>query len=287
MVIKYFDNAATTRVSDEVLNEMYPYFSNIYFNASSIYDGGKFAKEGIELARRRVASAINAKPEEIYFTSGGSESDNLALKGTAISLRGRGHIITTKIEHPAILNTARSLEKMGHRVTYLNVKQNGIIDLNELLRNIRRDTYLISIMSANNEIGTIQPLEEIGKIARRYNILFHTDAVQAIGNMKIDVKKYNIDLLSMSGHKFYGPKGVGALYVREGINFVRQIDGGHQERDKRAGTENAPGIVGLGKAIEIANKNLDLNISRLITLREYYFRKIEENFRNYRINGDR
>lgn len=287
MVIKYFDNAATTRVSDEVFNEMYPYFSNIYFNASSIYDGGKFAKEGIELARRRVAAAINAKPEEIYFTSGGSESDNLALKGTAFSLRGRGHIITTKIEHPAILNTARSLEKIGHRVTYLNVKQNGIIDLNELLRNIRRDTYLISVMSANNEIGTIQPLEEIGKIARRYNILFHTDAVQAIGNMKIDVNKYNIDLLSMSGHKFYGPKGVGALYVREGINFVRQIDGGHQERDKRAGTENTPGIVGLGKAIEIANKNLDLNISRLITLREYYFRKIEENFRNYRINGDR
>ena len=287
MVIKYFDNAATTRVSDEVLNEMYPYFSNIYFNASSIYEGGKFAKEGIELARRRVANAINAKPEEIYFTSGGSESNNLALKGVAFSMRGRGHIITTKIEHPAILNTARSLEKMGYRVTYLNVKQNGIIDLNELLRCIRRDTFLISIMTANNEIGTVQPLEEIGKIAKRFNVLFHTDSVQAIGNMKIDVNKYNIDLLSMSGHKFYGPKGVGVLYVRQGINFVRQIDGGHQEKDKRAGTENTPGIVGLGKAIEIANNRLDINVSHLITLREYYFRKIEENFRNYIINGDR
>lgn len=288
MNIKYFDNAATTKISNEVLNEMFPYFSDIYYNASSIYPGGKLAKEGIELARIRVAKVINAKPEEIYFTSGGSESDNLAIKGIVVASRNRGrHIITSKIEHPAVLNTCKTLEKVGYRVTYLDVDSNGIINIDNLKRNIRRDTILISIMSANNEIGTIQPLEEIGEIARRNNIIFHTDSVQAIGNMKIDVNKFKIDSLSISGHKFYGPKGVGVLYVRNGINFTRQIDGGHQEKDKRAGTENTPGIVGLGKAIEIADRDFDKNVSRLITLREYYFNKIKENFRNYIINGDR
>ena len=288
MNIKYFDNAATTKISNEVLNEMFPYFSDIYYNASSIYSGGKLAKEGIELARIRVAKVINAKPEEIYFTSGGSESDNLAIKGIVVANTNRGrHIITSKIEHPAVLNTCKTLEKVGYRVTYLDVDSNGIINMNNLKKNIRRDTILISIMSANNEIGTIQPLEEIGEIARRNNIIFHTDSVQAIGNIKIDVNKYKIDSLSISGHKFYGPKGVGVLYVRNGIKFTRQIDGGHQEKDKRAGTENTPGIVGLGKAIEIADRDFDKNVSRLITLREYYFNKIKESFRNYIINGDR
>ena len=288
MNIKYFDNAATTKISNEVLNEMFPYFSDIYYNASSIYPGGKLAKEGIELARIRVAKVINAKPAEIYFTSGGSESDNLAIKGIVVANTKRGrHVITSKIEHPAVLNTCKTLEKVGYRVTYLDVDSNGIINMNTLKRNIRRDTILITIMSANNEIGTIQPLEEIGEIARRNNIIFHTDSVQAIGNIKIDVNKYKIDSLSISGHKFYGPKGVGVLYVRNGINFTRQIDGGHQEKDKRAGTENTPGIVGLGKAIEIADRDFDKNVSRLITLREYYFNKIKESFRNYIINGDR
>ena len=288
MKIKYFDNAATTRISNEVLEEMYPYFSNIYFNPSSVYQGGVDAKNAINIARQRVANVINAKPEEIYFTSGGSESDNLAIKGIAkANLRYGRHIITSKIEHPAVLNTCRALENIGYRVTYLNVDSNGIINTNNLERAIRRDTILITIMSANNEIGSIQPLEEIGRIARKYNIIFHTDSVQAIGNIKIDVKRMKIDALSMSGHKFYGPKGVGVLYVRDGINFIRQIDGGHQENNKRAGTENVPGIVGVGKAIEIANRDLQKNAQELINLREYYFRKIEENFRNYRINGDR
>ena len=288
MNIKYFDNAATTKISNEVLNEMFPYFSDIYYNASSIYPGGKLAKEGIELARIRVAKVINAKPEEIYFTSGGSESDNLAIKGIVVANTKRGrHVITSKIEHPAVLNTCKTLEKVGYRVTYLDVDSNGIINMNNLKKNIRRDTILISIMSANNEIGTIQPLEEIGEIARRNNIIFHTDSVQAIGNIKIDVNKYKIDSLSISGHKFYGPKGVGVLYVRNGIKVTRQIDGGHQEKDKRAGTENTPGIVGLGKAIEIADRDFDKNVIRLITLREYYFNKIKESFRNYIINGDR
>ena len=288
MNIKYFDNAATTKISNEVLNEMFPYFSDIYYNASSIYPGGKLAKEGIELARIRVAKVINAKPEDIYFTSGGSESGNLAIKGIVVANTKRGrHVITSKIEHPAVLNTCKTLEKVGYRVTYLDVDSNGIINMNTLKRNIRRDTILLTILSANNEIGTIQPLEEIGENARRNNIIFHTDSVQAIGNIKIDVNKYKIDSLSISGHKFYGPKGVGVLYVRNGINFTRQIDGGHQEKDKRAGTENTPGIVGLGKAIEIADRDFDKNVSRLITLREYYFNKIKESFRNYIINGDR
>ena len=287
MDIKYFDNAATTKISSEVLNEMYPYYREIYFNPSSVYYGGVMAKEAIEKARQQVAMAINAKKEEIYFTSGGSESDNLALKGIAFSnIRKGRHIITSKIEHPAILNTVKSLEKVGFRITYLNVDKNGMIDINELKRNIRYDTILISIMTANNEIGTIQPIEEIGEIARKNNIIFHTDAVQAIGNISIDVNKLNVDSLSMSGHKFYGPKGIGVLYIRGGISFTRQIDGGHQEKDKRAGTENVPGIVGIGKAIEIANRDLEINVKKLISLREYYFNKVKENFNNYIINGD-
>ena len=288
MSIKYFDNAATTKLSNEVLNEMKSYLTENYFNPSSIYLGGKKVKEAINIARHRIANAINADDDEIYFTSGGTESDNLAIKGIAYANRRYGnHIITTKIEHPAVLNTCKYLESIGYRITYLNVMRNGIIDINHLRNSIRRDTILISIMTANNEIGSIQPLKEIGEIAKRNNIYFHTDSVQAIGNMKIDVKNLQIDSLSMSGHKFYGPKGIGVLYVKNGINFIRQIDGGHQERDKRSGTENVAGIVGIGKAIEIATENLDSNIRKLMMLREYYFKKIEESFNNYIINGDR
>lgn len=288
MSIKYFDNAATTKLSNEVLNEMKSYLTENYFNPSSIYLGGKKVKEAINIARHRIANAINADDDEIYFTSGGTESDNLAIKGIAYANRRCGnHIITTKIEHPAVLNTCKYLESIGYRITYLNVMRNGIIDINHLRNSIRRDTILISIMTANNEIGSIQPLKEIGEIAKRNNIYFHTDSVQAIGNMKIDVKNLQIDSLSMSGHKFYGPKGIGVLYVKNGINFIRQIDGGHQERDKRSGTENVAGIVGIGKAIEIATENLDSNIRKLMMLREYYFKKIEENFNNYIINGDK
>ena len=238
MDIKYFDNAATTKIKGEVLEEMLPYLKEEYGNASSLYSIGRKAKRAIEKARKQVAELINSNPEEIYFTSCGSESDNTAIKGIAHANRKKGnHIITSKIEHPAILHTCQALEKKGFRVTYLNVTNDGIIDLNELRKAISMDTVLISIMTANNEIGTIQPIEEISKIAKMYNIIFHTDAVQACGNMPIDVKNMKIDSLSLSGHKINAPKGIGALYVKKGIEFEKFIDGGHQENDKRAGTE--------------------------------------------------
>ena len=240
----------------------------------------------MEEARERVAKAIGSKNKEIYFTSGGSESDNIALKGTAFANREKGnHIITTKIEHPAILNTCRTLEKQGFDVTYLNVDKEGLIDLKELEEAITEKTILISIMFANNEIGTIQPIEQIGKIAKEYNILFHTDSVQAIGNVKIDVNKMNIDLLSMSAHKFYGPKGIGALYIREGVQCNKLQDGGHQERELRAGTENVAGIVGLGKAIEIAYKNFDKYNNKLVGLRNYYISEVSKKIPNTKLNG--
>lgn len=249
---------------------------------------GRQAKRAIEQARQRVATAINSKQKEIYFTACGSEADNLAIKGIAYANKEKGkHIITSKIEHPAILETCKTLEQQGFEVSYLNVDENGFVSLEELENNIRKDTILISIMFANNEIGTVQPIEQIGEIAKRHNILFHTDSVQAIGNVKIDVKKMNIDLMSMSAHKFYGPKGVGALYVREGIEFKRIQDGGHQEKNKRAGTENVAGIVGLGKAIELAYKNLEEYNSKLVELRDYYFSQIENKLPNIKINGDR
>lgn len=249
---------------------------------------GREAKRAIVQARDRVAKAINAHSKEIYFTACGSESDNLAIKGIAYANKQKGkHIITTKIEHPAILETCKTLEKQGFEVTYLNVNENGFISLEELENSIRKDTILISIMFANNEIGTIEPISEIGKIAKKHNILFHTDSVQAVGNVKIDVKEMNIDLLSMSAHKFYGPKGVGALYVKEGVEFERIQDGGHQEKNKRAGTENVAGIVGLGKAIELAYENLDEYNEKLVELRDYYFSQVEEKLSNIKINGDR
>lgn len=287
MKIRYFDNAATTAVRDEVLMEMIPYFSYDFGNASALYKIGKKSKDAIELSRCRVAKAINASKDEIYFTSCGSESDNLALKGIVKAYRNYGnHIITTKIEHPAILNTARTLEKEGIEVTYLNVDRNGFINLSELERCIKPETILISVMFANNEIGTIQNIGEIAEIARRNNVIFHTDAVQAIGNVKIDVQKLNIDALSMSAHKFYGPKGMGALYIRKGIEFEKLQDGGHQEKDKRAGTENVAGIVGLGRAIEIANNTLEEYSKKLYSLRQYFIKLVKEQIADVGINGD-
>lgn len=247
---------------------------------------GRRAKKAVEEARERVAKAIGSKNKEIYFTSGGSESDNIALKGIAFANKEKGnHIITTKIEHPAILNTCRTLEKQGFEVTYLNVDKEGLINLEELKEAITDKTILISVMFANNEIGTIEPIEQIGKIAKEHNILFHTDSVQAIGNVKIDVNKMNIDMLSMSAHKFYGPKGIGVLYIREGIKCNKLQDGGHQERELRAGTENVAGIVGLGKAIEIAYKNFDEYNSKLTNLRNYYISEINKKIPNTKLNG--
>lgn len=283
----YFDHAATTAVDETVLKEMLPYFSLSYGNPSSAYEIGRKNKMAIELARKKVARIINSKSKEIFFTGGGSESDNLALKGVArANTREKKHIITTKIEHHAILNSCKTLENEGVEVTYLNVDEKGRVNLQELKNAIKPYTILISVMTANNEIGTIEPIKEIGEIARENKILFHTDAVQGIGNLKIDVKEMNIDLLSMSAHKFYGPKGVGALYVKEGILFNPIIDGGHQEKGKRAGTENVPGIVGLGKAIEIAYSNIDEYNKKLKELRDYCIENLKENFENIKINGD-
>lgn len=284
----YFDHAATTAVKEEVLKEMIPYFSIEYGNASAMYGIGRNAKRAIEEARERVAKVINCKPKEIYFTSCGSESDNLAIKGIAYANKEKGnHIITTKIEHHAVIDSCKTLEQEGFNITYLNVNSNGIIDLNELESAITNKTILISVMFANNEIGSIQPIEEIGRIAKKHNILFHTDSVQAVGNVKIDVREMNIDLLSMSAHKFYGPKGVGALYKKEGINCKKIQDGGHQEKNLRAGTENVAGIVGLGKAIELANENLEEYNNKLRNLRDYFIKQVEQKIPYIKINGDR
>jgi len=286
MNIRYFDNSATTRIKEEVLEEMFPYLSIQYGNPSSIYSIGRNAKRAIEESRKRVASLINCKPEEIYFTSCGSESDNTALKGIAYNNSEKGkHIITSKIEHPAILNTCENLQKHGFEISYVGVNKDGIINLEELKNLIRKDTILISIMFANNEIGTIQPIEEIAQIAHKNNIIFHTDAVQAVGNIPIDVEKMKIDMLSLSGHKIYAPKGIGALYIKKGIEFERFIDGGHQEKNKRAGTENVAEIVGLGKACKIANQNIDQYQEKLKNLRDYCLNKIKENIPEIHING--
>lgn len=286
MDIRYFDNAATTRVKDEVLKEMLPYLKSRFGNPSSMYTIGREARKAVEEARTRVAELINCKTNEIYFTGCGSESDNTAIKGIAYANFNRGrHIITSKIEHPAVLHTCKSLEKQGFLVTYLNVNKDGVIDLNELKNSIRHDTILISIMFANNEIGTIQPIYEIAQIAKMYNIIFHTDAVQACGNVPIDVQKMGIDMLSLSGHKLYAPKGIGALYVKNGISFEKFMDGGHQEKDKRAGTENVSGIVGLGKACELARINLDDHMKHLQEIRDYYISQVKEKISNVKLNG--
>ena len=288
MKIRYFDHAATTAVKEEVLKEMIPYYCIEYGNASSLYSIGRKSRKILENSREKVARVLNCKPKEIYFTSCGSESDNLAIKGIARKHKNKGkHIITTKIEHPAVLNTCKSLEKDGFVVTYLGVDKDGFISLEELKNSIREDTILISIMFANNEIGTIEPIKEIGRIAKEKGVIFHTDCVQAVGNVKIDVKELGIDLLSLSSHKFYGPKGVGAIYINENIEFEKIQDGGHQEKNKRAGTENIAGIVGLAKAIELSDKNLEKYNNKLINLRDFYFDEITKNIPNVKINGSK
>ena len=284
----YLDHGATTRVDERVLNKMLPYFSINYGNPSSAYFLGRRNKRVIEEARPNVASCIGAKQKEIYFTSCGSESDNLALKGIAYANSSKGkRIITSKIEHPAVLNTCKTLERQGFKVTYLNVNSNGMIDLKELENAITQDTILISIMFANNEIGTIEPIKEIGQIAKKHNIYFHTDAVQAVGNLQINVNELDVDLLSMSAHKFYGPKGVGALYVREGVEFERIQDGGGQEKGKRSGTENVAGIVGLSTAIQYAYKEFNFNNTKVTALRNYFITNLQQKFdNNIKVNGD-
>ena len=283
----YLDHGATTRVDERVLNKMIPYYSLNFGNPSSVYFIGRRNKRVIEEARQNVASCLGAKPKEIYFTSCGSESDNLALKGVAYANSSRGkHIITSKIEHSAILNTCATLERQGFKVSYLNVDCNGVINLEELENSITQDTILISIMFANNEIGTIEPIEKISQIAKKHNVYFHTDAVQAVGNVRINVDELGIDLLSMSAHKFYGPKGVGALYVRDGINFERIQDGGGQEKGKRSGTENVAGIVGLCTAIQYAYKEFDFNNTKVTALRNYFINNLIKQFDNVKINGD-
>ena len=288
MNIIYLDNSATTKIKTEVLNEMMPYLTTEYGNASSLYSVGRKAKRAIEKARAQVAELINCDPHEIYFTGSGSESDNTALKGFAYANKEKGnHIITSKIEHHAILESCETLERQGFEVSYIGVDENGVINLEEWQQEIRPTTILISIMTANNEIGTIQPIEKIAKIAHDRNIIFHTDAVQAIGNMPIDVQKMNIDMLSLSGHKINAPKGIGALYIKKEVQVEKYINGGHQERNQRAGTENVAGIVGLGKACEIANKNMTTHIRYLSKLRDYYLTKLQKEMpEKFRINGE-
>ena len=282
----YSDNAATTKIKPEVLNEMMPYLTEEYGNPSSLYSIGRSAKRAVERARTQVANLINANRNEIYFTGCGTESDNTALKGIAYGYKDKGnHIITSKIEHNAILESCKMLEKNGFKITYLNVDKDGIINLQELENSITKNTILISIMFANNEIGSIQPIKQIAKIAQKNNIVFHTDAVQAVGNVPIDVEELGIDMLSMSGHKINAPKGIGALYVRNGIEFEKFMNGGHQEKNKRAGTENLAGIVGLGKACELARTNLRYHIEYIKRLRDYYHLLVLNNINNVKING--
>ncbi|MGN9160101.1 MULTISPECIES: cysteine desulfurase NifS [unclassified Clostridium] len=265
----YMDYAATTYTKPEVLEDMIPYFTEFYGNPSSIYSISRETKKAIDKARNRIAKAINADPAEIYFTGGGSEADNWAIKGIALANKNKGnHIITTKIEHHAVLHTCEYLEKQGFEVTYLDVDEEGSIRLEELKNAIKPSTILVTIMTANNEIGTVQPIKEIGAICKERKVFFHTDAVQAIGHIDMDVKNMDIDALSLSGHKIYGPKGVGVLYLRKGIKIHNLVHGGAQERNRRAGTENVAGIVGLGKAIELAMENLTEEKERLTYLRD-------------------
>ena len=281
----YLDNAATTAVSPEVLEAMLPYFTQVWGNASSIHGFGRDAKRAIETARRQVMKALNAAaPQEIYFTAGGTESDNWAIKAVALA-KGSGHIITTAIEHHAVLHTCQWLEKRGFQVTYLPVDEYGRVTAAQVEKALRPDTILVSVMAANNEVGTIQPIAEIGAICRGRGVLFHTDAVQAVGALPIDVQTMNIDLLSLSGHKLHGPKGAGALYVRKGVKLDSYLHGGAQERGFRAGTENVPAIVGLGKAIEIAQANLAENAARMTALRQRLIDGLMDRVPGTRLNG--
>ena len=286
--IVYLDHAATTYVRPDVFEAMKPYFCEKFGNASSIYSIGRETKKAVENAREQVAKALGAQPREIFFTASGSEADNWAIKGVAYANKSKGnHIITSSIEHPAVLTTCQQLEKEGFEVTYLPVDSDGLVSAEDLRAAIKDTTILVSIMTANNEIGTIQPIAELGAVAKEKGVLFHTDAVQAIGNVKIDVNEMNIDLLSLSAHKFYGPKGVGALFIRKGVKINNLIHGGHQERGKRASTENVPGIVGLAKAIEIATENLEEYNKKLISLREKTIEGIMAKVPYVKLNGHR
>lgn len=284
----YADNAATTALSPEVLQDMMPYLTTVYGNPSSMYSIGSEAQKAVELARVDVAEAINALPREIFFTSGGSESDNWAIKGVARALKAKGknHIITSAFEHHAVLHTCDALKKEGFEITLLDVHSDGLVRPEELEAAIKDTTALVSIMYANNEIGTIQPIEELGAVCRRHGVLFHTDAVQAMGNVPIDVKKQNIDLLSMTAHKLHGPKGCGALYIRQGVRPQILIDGGAQERGMRAGTENVAGIVGLASAVKSAKATMEQRTERLTGLRNRLIDSLSKIERS-RLNGDR
>ncbi len=284
----YLDNAATTKTRPEVVEAMLPYFTEYYGNPSSVYSFSMEAKKAVAAARETIAASIGAKANEIYFTAGGTESDNWAIKATAEMYQSKGnHIITSKIEHHAVLHTCQYLEKKGFEVTYLDVDENGVVKLDELKKAIRPSTILISIMFANNEIGTIQPVREIGQIAREHGIFFHTDAVQAYGHLPIDVDDCNIDMLSASGHKINGPKGIGFLYIRKGVKSRSFVHGGAQERKRRAGTENVPGIVGLGKAAEIAMASMEQRAARETRLREYLIQQVLAKVPYTRVTGHR
>ncbi|MDY4947775.1 MAG: cysteine desulfurase NifS [Clostridium cadaveris] len=286
--VVYMDYSATTYTKDEVLKEMLPYFTQHFGNPSSTYGLARETTKAIDTARERVAKALNCDRSEVYFTGGGSEADNWALKGVAFANVKKGkHIITTRIEHHAVLHTCEYLQKLGFEITYLDVDKEGFIDVEELKKAIRKDTILVSVMFANNEIGTIEPIKEIGKVCKENGVLFHTDAVQAIGHVEIDVKEMNIDLLSLAAHKFYGPKGIGALYIRRGVRIDNLIHGGAQERNRRAGTENIASIVGLGKAIEMATTDIEGKTKRLNALRDKLIDGLLEKVPYTRLNGPR
>lgn len=288
----YMDNSATSPVNHEVFEEMKPYFEENFGNASTLYELGRVSQRAVHHAREQVADLINADVNEIIFTSGGTESDNMVLKGIALKQHSKAtednaknHIITSQIEHPAILETCRFLEKYGFEVTYLPVDSDGIVDLEALEDAIKDETILISIMHANNEIGTVEPIKEIGEIAHKHNVLFHTDAVQSAGKVPIDVKDQNVDLLSISSHKLYGPKGVGAVYIKKGVRIEKLIHGGGQERGLRSGTENVPGIVGFGKACEIAKRDMEKNNEYLINIRDQIIDKVLKEVPESYVNG--
>ena len=284
----YLDYSATTPVKEEVVREMLPFFTERYGNPSSLYSVGLDAKAGLDEARARVAGLINAEPKEIFFTSCGTESDNWVLEGTANALKNKGrHIITSRIEHHAILHTCEYLEKLGFEITYLDVDGDGFVSPEALEKAIRKDTILVSIMMVNNEIGTIEPIKELAAVAKAHGVLFHTDAVQGLGNVPVDVKDLGVDFLSMSAHKIYGPKGVGALYMRRGVRITNFMHGGAQETKRRAGTENLAGIAGFGKAAELAAANLEQHIEHSTKLRNYFWEQIEANISGVTLNGSR
>lgn len=284
----YLDNAATTAVKPEVFEKMKPFFMENYSNSSAVYGFARESKEAVEKARETIADMLGARHNEIYFTAGGSESDNWAIKGIAESLKDKGnHIITSKIEHHAVLHTCEYLEKQGFTVTYLDVDENGLVSAEALEKAIRPTTILISIMTANNEIGTIEPIAELGAVAKAHKILFHTDAVQAFGHIPINVDEMNIDLLSASGHKFNGPKGVGFLYVRNGVKLGAYIHGGAQERSRRAGTVNVPGVVGMAEAARLAKENMSERTKKETAVRDYFIEQIEKRIPYVKLNGDR